>query len=191
MHRPSDVQHVTNDAILSILTLPMINVSLREENGIPIGMNDKGSRHAGDGGVGVLTSEKIYLTPNGGVARSRGCFYQPMYKDLSEVLELVKLSFEGTFGQKFEYIRTFEGGTFGESEWTPASYVGFEVEEYFVYEKGDNGRSLLFRIQPILLSHNKMVEYKMYKEDSALGELISHYLGIYARMNNATLVLKN
>ncbi|MGD9373064.1 MAG: hypothetical protein PVF14_16690, partial [Desulfobacterales bacterium] len=94
MHRPSDVQHVTNDAILSILTLPMINVSLREENGIPIGMNDKGSRHAGDGGVGVLTSEKIYLTPNGGVARSRGCFYQPMYKDLSEVLELVKLSFE-------------------------------------------------------------------------------------------------
>ena len=154
-------------------------------------MKDKGSSHAEEGGLGVLTSEMIYLTPNGGVARSRDCFYQPMYKDLSEVLELVKLSFEGTAGQKFEYVRTFEGGTFGESEWTPASYVGFEVEEYFAYEKGDSGRNLLFRIQPILLSHNKRIEYKMYKEDPALDQLISHYLGICARMNNATLVLEN
>lgn len=191
MHPPSNVQHVKSDASLSILMQPMTRGSLRDEDETLINMSDNGARHAAEGGLGVPTSEMIYLSTNGGVVRSRCCFYQPMYKDLCEVLELFKVRFEATTGQQFEYIRTFEEGTFGESEWTPASYVGFEVDEYFAYEQGDNGRSLLFRVHPILLAHNKRIECKLYRRDPALDQLISHYLGICARVNNATLVLKS
>jgi len=121
----------------------------------------------------------------------RGCFYQPMYKDLSEVLELVKISFERAGKTKLDYKRPFKRGVIEESEWVPASYVGFEVEEYFIYEKGSEGRNLLFRIQPFFLSHNKRIECRIYEAGQAIGGLISYYLGICAKMNNAKLIMND
>ena len=121
----------------------------------------------------------------------RGCFYQPMYKDLSEVLELVKINFERVGKKKLDYKRPFKEGVVEESEWVPASYVGFEVEEYFVYENGAEGRNLLFRVQPFLLSRNKRIECRIYEAGQPIGGLISYYLGICARMNNAKLVMND
>lgn len=143
------------------------------------------------GAAGAPDSAKIYLSPRGGVVLTKACFYQPMYKDLSEVLDLIKIRYESISRKILDYTRTFESSTFGESEWVPASYVGFEVQEYVAFEKGEKGRTLLFRVQPVLLSHNKRIEVKIYRDDPVLGKLISRYLGICARMNNASFVLKD
>ena len=143
------------------------------------------------GTAGALDSAKIYLSLSGSVVLTKACFYQPMYKDLSEVLDLIKIRYESISRKILDYTRTFESSTFGESEWVPASYVGFEVQEYVAFEKGEKGRTLLFRVQPILLSHNKRIEVKIYRDDPVLGKLISRYLGICARMNNASFVLKD
>lgn len=121
----------------------------------------------------------------------RGCFYQPMYKDISEVLELVKISFERVSKKKLDYKRPFKEGMVEESEWVPSSYVGFEVEEYFVYENGSESRNLLFRIQPFFSSRNKRIECRIYEAGRAIGGLISYYLGICAKMNNAKLVIND
>ena len=140
------------------------------------------------GGAGFLNSERIYLRPNGSAVLTRSCFYRPMYKSLSEVLDLIKISFEGPTRKQLYYVRTFENSMVEESEWVPASYVGFEVEEYFVYEKTAEDRILLFRVQPFFLSPNKRIECKIYKAGQALSALISQYLGICAVVNQARLI---
>ena len=114
-----------------------------------------------------------------------------MYKDLSEVLELVKISFEREGKTKLEYKRPFKEGVVEESEWVPSSYVGFEVEEYFVYERRPEGRHLLFRVQPFFLSRNKRLECRIYEPGQSIGGLISYWLGICAKMNNAKLIMNN
>ena len=143
-----------------------------------------------NGDEGVWGPGKIYLYQKGGVALTENHFYAPMYGDLSEVLDLLKISFEGLTRKKLDYVRTFEGGTFGESEWTPMSYVGFEVEEYFVFAVEDDNRNLLLRVSPVLSSHDKVITYEVYTEDSKLKGLISGYLGIYAKVNKAKLILR-
>jgi hypothetical protein len=114
-----------------------------------------------------------------------------MYKDLSEVLELLKISFERAGKTKLDYKRTFKEGVVDESEWVPASYVGFEVEEYFIYEKGSEGRNLLFRVQPFFLSRNKRIECRVSEAGQPINGLISYYLGICAKMNDAKLVMND
>jgi len=121
----------------------------------------------------------------------RGCFYQPMYKDLSEVLELIKISFERVSKNKLDYKRPFKEGMVEESEWVPSSYAGFEVEEYFVYENGSESRNLLFQIQPFFSSRNKRIECRIYEAGRAIDGLISYYLGICAKMNNVKLIMKD
>ena len=143
------------------------------------------------GAAGEFDAAKIYLCPGGGVVLSRAGFYQPMYKDISEVLDLIKIRYESISGKILDYIRTFESSTFEESEWVPASYVGFEVQEYVAFEKGEEGRTLLFRVQPVLLSHRNRIEVKIHRKDRALSQLIARYLGIYAQMNNARLILQD
>ncbi len=154
-------------------------------------MSDKESRYVEMSRSSVLNPKRIYLSLKGSIALTRGCFYQPMYSNLSEVLELTKISLERATRKKLGYTRTFRGGAVQESEWVPASYVGFEVEEYFVFEEEAGGRKLFFRVQPFFFSQNKRIECKIYKAGQALSELISHYLGIWARMNHAKLVLKD
>ncbi len=139
----------------------------------------------------VPNSQKIYLSLKGGISLTRSCFYQPMYTNLSEVLELTKISFERATSKQYGYISTFSDGAVEESEWVPASYAGFEVEEYFIFEEESGDRKLLFRVQPFFFSQNKRIECKIYKAGQALSALISYYLGIWARMNRAKLVLKD
>ncbi len=143
------------------------------------------------GGKKIRSSQRIYLGQGGGVALKRGCFYQPMYKDLSEVLELVKISFERVSKKKLDYKRPFKEGMVEESEWVPSSYVGFEVEEYFVYENGSESRNLLFRVQPFISSRNKRIECRIYEAGQAISGLISYYLGICAKMNNVKLIMND
>jgi len=143
------------------------------------------------GAAGELDVAKIYLCPSGGVVLSKAGFYQPMYKDLAEVLDLIKIRYESINCKILDYIRTFESSTFEESEGVPASYVGFEVQEYLACEKGEEGRTLLFRVQPVLLSHHNRIEVKIHRKDRALGQLIARYMGICARMNNARLILQD
>ncbi len=140
--------------------------------------------------AGDPDAAKIYLCPSGGVVLSKPGFYQPMYKDLSEVLELIKIRYESLTGKILDYIRTFESSTFEESEWVPASYVGFEVQEYVAFEAGEEGRRLLFRVQPVLLSHRNRIVVKIYCKDRTLDKLITHYLGVCARINNARFILQ-
>ncbi len=154
-------------------------------------MGEKDSKPLTGEGKKIRSLQRIYLSRKGAAALKRGCFYQPMYKDLSEVLELVKISFESKGKTKLDYKRPFKEGMVEESEWVPASYVGFEVEEYFVYERRAEGRNLLFRVQPFFLSRNKRLEYKIYEAGQAIGGLISYYLGICAKMNNAKLIMND
>lgn len=154
-------------------------------------MGDKDSKPMTGGDKKIRSSKRIYLGQRGGVALKRGCFYQPMYKDISEVLELVKISFERVSKKKLDYKRPFKEGMVEESEWVPSSYVGFEVEEYFVYENGSESRNLLFRIQPFFSSRNKRIECRIYEAGQAIGGLISYYLGICAKMNNVKLIMND
>jgi hypothetical protein len=154
-------------------------------------MSDKESIAVSVDASPVLNSERIYLSLKGSIALTRGCFYQPMYTTLSEVLNLAIINLERTTRKKVDYTRTFRGGAVGESEWVPASYVGFEVEEYFVFEERTGGRNLLFRVRPFFFSQNKRIECKIYKAGQGFSELISLYLGIWARMNHAKLVVKD
>lgn len=140
---------------------------------------------------GMSNAENIYLRQRGGISLSGNHFYEPMYRDLAEVLDLLKLDFTALTHNKLEYVRTFESGTFGESEWIPASYVGFEVEEYFVFELKDDTRNLLFRVSPALYSNDKTIACSIYTDDSKIKELISRYLGVCARVNQARLVLRD
>ncbi|MBW1837698.1 MAG: hypothetical protein JRF71_03600 [Deltaproteobacteria bacterium] len=140
---------------------------------------------------GVLNLKKIYLRQKGAVTLTENHFYAPMYQDLSEVLDLLKIRFEALYGRKLDYTRTFDGGMFGESEWIPASYAGFEVEEYFVFEVQNDTRTLLLRVAPVLLSHDKIIRHTIYTKDTTLIELITCYLGACARVNNARLVSIN
>jgi len=114
-----------------------------------------------------------------------------MYANLSEVLELTKINLERATRKKLGYTRTFRDGAVEESEWVPSFYVGFEVEEYFVFEEEAGGRKLLFRVQPFFFSQDKRIECKIYKAGQALSESILHYLEIWARMNHTKLVLKD
>jgi hypothetical protein len=148
-------------------------------------------RHIRADDEGVLNLKKIYLRQKGAVALTENHFYAPMYQDLSEVLDLLKIRFEALYRRKLDYTRTFDGGMFGESEWIPASYAGFEVEEYFVFEVQDDTRTLLLRVSPVLFSHDKTIKHTIYTKDTTLKKLITCYLEACARVNNARLVSIN
>lgn len=139
----------------------------------------------------ILKIKKVYLRQNGGIALSGNHFYAPMYRDLTEVLDLFKVHFTALTGRKLDYVRTFESGTFGESEWIPASYVGFEVEEYFVFELTDEARNLIFRVSPALNSHDKTITCTAFTKDAKIKEMISGFMGVCARANQARLVLQS
>ena len=148
-------------------------------------------RHMRVDDEGILNLKKIYLRQKGAIALTENHFYAPMYQDLSEVLDLLKIRFKALYGRKLDYTRTFDGGMFGESEWIPASYAGFEVEEYFVFEVHDDTRSLLLRVAPVLFARDKIIRHTIYTKDTTLIELITCYLGACARVNNARMVSIN
>jgi hypothetical protein len=123
----------------------------------------------------VPNGQNIYLRQTGGLSLNENLFHRPMYMDLIEVLDLIRIALEERFQVQIEYFWTLESGT---------------VEEYVVIEKKGVQKNLLFRVWPVLYGHNKRLDYKIYEESQRMDELIMYYLGIYAKTNNAKLVLK-
>ncbi|MGD9034634.1 MAG: hypothetical protein PVH02_18340 [Desulfobacteraceae bacterium] len=123
----------------------------------------------------VPNGQNLYLRQTGGLSLNENLFHRPMYMDLIEVLDLIRIALEERFQVQIEYFWTLESGT---------------VEEYVVIEKKGVQKNLLFRVWPVLYGHNKRLDYKIYEESQRMDELIMYYLGIYAKTNNAKLVLK-
>jgi hypothetical protein len=123
----------------------------------------------------VPNGQNLYLRQTGGLSLNENLFHRPMYMDLIEVLDLIRIALEERFQAQIEYFWTLESGT---------------VEEYVVIEKKGVQKNLLFRVWPVLYGHNKRLDYKIYEESQRMDELIMYYLGIYAKTNNAKLVLK-
>ena len=123
----------------------------------------------------VPKGQNIYLRQSGGLSLNENLFHRPMYIDIIEVLDLIRVVLEERFQAEIEYFRTLESGT---------------VEEYVVIEKKGVRKDLLFRVWPVLYGHNKRLDYRIYEEGQRMDELIMYYLGIYAKTNKAKLVAK-
>ena len=137
-------------------------------------MGTRESIHKSLGRPDVLNDQKVYLS-QAGVKSSDGGFHRPMYWNLTEVLDIIKIVLEEDTQRKIEYFRTLESGA---------------VEEFVIIEKEGGRKILLFRAWPVFYGYNKRLEYKLYVEDRKISRLITYYLGICARTNNANLVLK-
>ena len=123
----------------------------------------------------VPNGQNIYLRQTGGLTLDKNLFDRPMYMDLVEVLDIIRVVLQERYQAEIEYFRTLESGT---------------VEEYVVIEKKGVRKDLLFRVWPVLYGHHKRLDYKIYDQGQKMSELIMYYLGIYAKTNNAILVLK-
>ena len=117
----------------------------------------------------------ICLAPAGSVFSSRYGFRHPMYLDVSEVVDLIKLTLRETTGKNIASVRAVESGI---------------VEEHAVIEKHEAGKRLIFRVWPVFFTHNKRIDYKIYEEDRNIREAITDYLGVCAKTNNARLAPK-
>ena len=123
----------------------------------------------------VPNGQNIYLRQTGGLTLDKNLFHRPMYMDLVEVLDIIRVVLQERYQAEIEYFRTLESGT---------------VEEYVVIEKKGVRKDLLFRVWPVLYGHHKRLDYKIYDQGQKMSELIMYYLGIYAKTNNAILALK-
>jgi hypothetical protein len=123
----------------------------------------------------IPDDQNIYLGQTGGFTLNEDLFYPPMYMDIIEMLDIIRVVLQERLQAEIEYFRTLESGT---------------VEEYVVIEKKGVRKNLLFRVWPVLYGHNKRLDYKIYEEGQRMSELIMYYLGIYAETNNADLVVK-
>ena len=123
----------------------------------------------------IPDDQNIYLGQTGGFTLNEDLFYPPMYMDIIEMLDIIRVVLQERLQAEIEYFRTLESGT---------------VEEYVVIEKKGVRKNLLFRVWPVLYGHNKRLDYKIYEEGQRMSELIMYYLGIYAETNNANLVVK-
>lgn len=123
----------------------------------------------------VPNGQNIYLRQTGGLILDMNLFHRPMYMDLVEVLDIIRVVLQERYQAEIEYFRTLESGT---------------VEEYVVIEKKGVRKDLLFRVWPVLYGHHKRLDYKIYDQGQKMSELIMYYLGIYAKTNNAILALK-
>ena len=123
----------------------------------------------------VPNGQNIYLRQTGALSLNENLFHRPMYMDLIEVLDLIRVALEERFQAQIEYFRTLESGT---------------VEEYVVIEKKGVRKDLLFRVWPVLYGHYKRLDYKIYDQCQKMSELITYYLGICAKTNNSKLVIK-
>ena len=123
----------------------------------------------------IPDDQNIYLGQTGGFTLNEDLFYPPMYMDIIEMLDIIRVVLQERLQAEIEYFRTLESGT---------------VEEYVVIEKKGVRKNLLFRVWPVLYGHNKRLDYKIYEEGQRMDELIMYYLGIYAKTNNTKLVAK-
>ncbi|UCB50305.1 MAG: hypothetical protein JSW56_05390 [Deltaproteobacteria bacterium] len=123
----------------------------------------------------VPEGQNIYLRQMGGLTLGENVFHRPMYMDLIEVLDLIRLVLQEKLQAEIEYFRTVESGT---------------VEEYVITEKEGVRKNLLFRVWPVLYGHDKRLDCRIYEGGQRMSELIMYYLGLCAKTNNAKLVHK-
>lgn len=138
-------------------------------------MEEKKSSHERWNRPLVPNGQNIYLRESGGLTLNENLFHRPMYVDLTEVLDIIRVLLEERFQAEIEYFRTLESGT---------------VEEYVVIERKGVQKNLLFRVWPVLYGHHKRLDYKIYEQGQKMDELIMYYLDICAKTNNAKLVVK-
>lgn len=117
----------------------------------------------------------IYMMNKGGVAVEHCGFTRPMYTDVDEIINLIRIAVRETTGKITQSFRTLESGV---------------VEEYTVVEKIHNEKKLLFRLWPVFYSHDKRIEYIIYSGNPNLQDIIRHYLAIFSKVNKARLVNK-
>ena len=118
----------------------------------------------------------LYLKNRGGVAVKHGGFTRPMYTDVDEIINLMRISVRQATGKITDSFRTLYSGV---------------VEEYVVVETSHNGKTLLFRLWPVFYSHDKRIEYIIYSRNQNLQDIVRHYLAIFSKANKARLVRKN
>jgi len=124
----------------------------------------------------ITVNQKIFLGHGNGFLGNETGFHNPMYTDLDEVLHLIQIALEGETPNETEYHRTLESGA---------------VEEVVVIEKEGVRKRLLFRLWPVLYGVRKRLEYRIYKDDKKINDIITYYLTIFARTNKAKLILKD
>ncbi|MEJ5378396.1 MAG: hypothetical protein WHX93_17625 [bacterium] len=100
---------------------------------------------------------------------------EPMYKALSEVLGIIKEVIEEKGLSPLGHFRTLESGVF---------------EEHVVFLKAPHSKKLLFRMWPLLFTHQRRLEYKIYRDGEPLRQEIMPYLEAYAQINRAELIPK-
>lgn len=122
-----------------------------------------------------LSKRYLYLNAKGGFSFTHQGFRQPMYKSVSEVVDVIKIALQEGTAKTIESFKTIESGV---------------VEEYAVIERSEAGKSLLFRVWPVFYRHDKRIEYKIYSNDKPRQEIIVYYLHVCAVTNNAKLISK-
>ena len=118
----------------------------------------------------------ICLTPTGCVPSDLYGFHHPMYLDVSEVVDLIKVTLIEKTGKRIESVRAIESGI---------------VEEHAVIEKNEEGKQLIFRVWPVFFTHNKRIDYKIYEGDQSVRKIIMDYLSVCAKTNGARLNMKH
>lgn len=119
---------------------------------------------------------KAYIGWEGGVSYRRFGFVNPMYKEASEIIMILKSAIEEATGTRVKTVRTCRCSV---------------MEEHLVIQTSITQPALLLEMWPIFFSSDKRVEYKIYAKNHRVSGLIRHYLAIFARTNRADLVLKN
>ena len=117
----------------------------------------------------------LYLMNRDGVAVKHGGFTRPMYTDVDEIINLMRIAVRQATGKITDSFRTLYSGV---------------VEEYVVVERSHNGKTLLCRLWPVFYSHDKRIEYIIYRENPVVQDIIRHYLTIFSKANKARLVRK-
>lgn len=118
---------------------------------------------------------KIPLSDSGSDTGHLEVHFEPMYKEVPEVLGIIKTFLEEKGINSIGCFRTLESGVF---------------EEYVVFLNKEGHRRLLFRIWPLLFPHDRRIEYRIYEHDEALRQEILAYLRACAQTNQASLVPK-
>jgi hypothetical protein len=119
--------------------------------------------------------ERIYLGTQDGLPFKQYGFQRPMYTTVYEIVDLIKIAIFEATGMTTDSVRALESGV---------------VEEHAVVAKNHGRKTLLFRLWPVFYSHDKRIEYTIYSENPKIQNLISYYLSIFAKVNEARLVQK-
>ena len=125
--------------------------------------------------MSIAKSEKIYLRLQSSTPFEHYGFKHPMYMDVAEVMNLIKIALIEETGKKMDTVKVLESGI---------------LEEHALFEKCDTQKKLVFRIWPVFFAYNKRIEFKIYNQPVFVEKIIRRYLELLAKTNDAELVVK-